>query len=177
MKKAVGILTTLLLSMAFCVQAFAGTAADNKLIAQNEAMKLTLVQAAAQNAAVTASTMQNEKDQAVLVQVAKNQALADMAALQSGQAALNAQLKIASTPAGNTPEQAAVVDAAQKAVASLSLKAAASAANAQQQEERLNLIAVQTAMQQMNTDLATKAQISAQAAATSRAAMAAANAR
>ncbi len=174
MKKAVGLLTTLLLSMAFCAQVFAGTSADNNLAAQNEAMKLTLVNAAAQNAAVTATTMQQEKDQAVLTQVAKNQALADLAALQSAQAALNAQLKIASTPAGNTPEQASIVAAAQKAVASLSLKAAASAANAQQQEDRLNVIAVQTAMKQMDTDLATKAAISAQAASTGRAAMAAA---
>lgn len=177
MKKAVGLLTTLLLTIAFCVQVFAGTSPENNLAAQNEAMKRTLVQAAAQKAAVTASTMQNEKDQAVLVQVAKNQALADMAALQSGQAALNAQLKIASTPAGNTPEQAAVVDAARKAVASLSLKAAASAANAQQQEDLLNAIAVETAMQQMNAELATDAAISAQAVATSRAAMAAAGVR
>ncbi len=174
MKKAAGLLTTLLLSIALCVQVFAGPSADNNLVAQNEAMKQTLVQAAAQNAAVTAATMQQEKDQAVVTQAAKNQALADLAALQSGQAALNAQLKIASTPAGNTPEQAAIVAAAQNAVASLSLKAAASAANAQKQEEILNTIAVQTAMQQMNTDLATKAAISAQAASTGRAAMAAA---
>ncbi|MCR4907833.1 MAG: hypothetical protein K5985_03315 [Lachnospiraceae bacterium] len=173
MKKAVAFLTTLLLSIAFCVQAFAGTA-ENNLVAQNEAMKLTLVQAAAQNAAVTASTMQQEKDQAIIAQVARNQAMADLAALQSAQQALDAQLRIASTPAGNTPEQASIVAAAQKAVASLSLKAAASAANAEEQEDLLNVIAVQTAMQQMDTDLATKAAISAQAASTGRAAMAAA---
>ena len=174
MKKAVGFLTTLLLSIAFCAQVFAATSADNNLIAQNEAMKLTLVQAAAQNAAVTATTMQQEKDQALITQAAKNQALADLAALQSAQAALNAQLKIASTPAGNTPEQATIVDAARKAVASLTLKAAASAANADRQEDLLNTIAVQTAMKQMDTDLATKNAISAQAASTGRAAMTAA---
>ena len=173
MKKATGIITTVLLSIAFCVQVFAGPA-ENNLMAQNEAMKLTLVQAAAQNAAVTAATMQQEKNQAAIAQLAKNQAMADLAALQSGQQALDFQLKIAATPAGHTPEQAAIVDAARKAVASLSLKAAASAANAQKQEDLLNAVVVQTAMQQMGTELSTKAAISAQAATTGRAALAAA---
>ncbi len=149
MKKTTGIIITALLTMIFSVQAFAGPTPEDKLAAQNEAMKYTLVQAKSKNDAVKASTMEAELNQAAIAQNAKNQALADAAALQTAQAALAAQMKIAATPSGKTPEQAAVVDAAQKAVVSLTIKAAKSADNAIKQEQLLGAVAIQTAEKQM----------------------------
>ena len=48
MKKITGILMVVSLIMAMSILAFASTSAEEKLAAQNEAMKLTLVQAGAQ---------------------------------------------------------------------------------------------------------------------------------
>ena len=105
------------------------------------------------------------------MQAAKNQALADAAALQSGQAALAAQMKIASTPAGHTPEQAAVVEAAQKAVVQLTIKAANSANNAIRQEQLLNALSIQTAQKQMAASQAAELAVATQSAITGRAAV------
>ena len=149
MKKTTGLIITALLTMIFSVQAFAAPTPEDKLAAQNEAMKYTLVQAGAKKDAVMSSTMEDELNQAAITQTAKNQALADAAVLQTAQAALAAQMKIASTPAGRTPEQAAVVDAAQKAVVSLTIKAAKSADNAIRQEQLLGAVAIQSAQKQM----------------------------
>lgn len=171
MKRISGIVVSALLTVMLASQVFAGTSAGEKLTAQNEAMKLTLVQAGAQKESVINATVQEELKQAAIAQAAKNQALADAAALQSGQAALAAQIKIASTPAGKTPEQAAIVDAARRAVVQLTIKAADSANNAIIQEQLLYAVSVQTAEKQMQASQAAENAVALQSAITGRAAI------
>ena len=171
MKKITGTIISALLIVMLATQAFADTSAGENLTAQNEAMKLALVQAGAQKETVINATVQDELKQAAIAQAAKNQALADAAALQSGQAALAAQIKIASTPAGKTPEQAAIVEAAQKAVVQLTIKAADSANNEILQEQLLYAVSVQAAEKQMQASQAAENAVALQSAITGQAAI------